>query len=224
MADAALTLKRITLELGGKSPNIVFADADLDAAIAGAEFGLFFNQGQCCCAGSRLFVEDAIHEEFVERIVDRASQRVLGNPFDDETTQGPQVDKEQFDKIMSYIESGNADGATCRTVGQRRGSRGFFIEPTVFTNVTDDMKISREEIFGPVLSVLKFSDIEEVVQTCQRHNVRPGGRSLDERREEGAPDFQQSASRYGVGELLRRLRRCRTVWWFQDERYRSRIR
>jgi len=164
MADAALTLKRITLELGGKSPNIVFADADLDAAIAGAEFGLFFNQGQCCCAGSRLFVEDAIHEEFVERVVDRAGQRVLGNPFDDETTQGPQVDREQFDKIMGYIESGNSEGATCLTGGQRRGSRGFFIEPTVFTNVTDDMKISREEIFGPVLSVLKFSDIEEVVK------------------------------------------------------------
>ena len=164
MSDAALTLKRTTFELGGKSPNIVFADANLDAAIAGAEFGLFFNQGQCCCAGSRLFVEDAIHEEFVERVVDLASQRVLGNPFDSETTQGPQVDKEQFDKIMSYIESGNTDGATCMTGGQRRGSRGFFIEPTVFTNVTDEMKISREEIFGPVMTVLKFSEIDEVVK------------------------------------------------------------
>lgn len=164
MADAALTLKRITLELGGKSPNIVFADADLDAAIAGAEFGLFFNQGQCCCAGSRLFVEDSIHEEFVERIVDRARQRVLGNPFDAETTQGPQVDKDQFDKILGYIESGNSEGAKCETGGHRHGNRGFFIEPTIFTGVTDEMKISREEIFGPVLSVLKFSSVEEVVK------------------------------------------------------------
>lgn len=164
MADAALTLKRITLELGGKSPNIVFADANLDAAIAGAEFGLFFNQGQCCCAGSRLFVEDSIHEEFVERIVDRARQRVLGNPFDTRTTQGPQVDKDQFDKIMGYIQSGNAEGAKCLTGGQRHGDRGFFIEPTIFTGVTDEMKISREEIFGPVLSVLKFSDVDEVVK------------------------------------------------------------
>lgn len=164
MADAALTLKRITLELGGKSPNIVFADADLDAAIAGAEFGLFFNQGQCCCAGSRLFVEDSIHEEFVERIVDRARQRVLGNPFDAETTQGPQVDKDQFDKILGYIESGNSEGAKCETGGHRHGNRGFFIEPTIFTGVTDEMKISREEIFGPVLSVLKFSGVEEVVK------------------------------------------------------------
>lgn len=164
MADAALTMKRITLELGGKSPNIVFADADLDAAIAGAEFGLFFNQGQCCCAGSRLFVEDKIHEEFVERLVARAGQRVLGNPFDNETTQGPQVDKEQFDKIMGYIDSGNSQGASCQTGGHRRGNRGFFIEPTIFTGVNDDMKIAQEEIFGPVLSVLKFSDVEEVVR------------------------------------------------------------
>ncbi|MEQ9408497.1 MAG: aldehyde dehydrogenase family protein [Fuerstiella sp.] len=163
MADAALTLKRTTFELGGKSPNIVFADADLDAAISGAEFGLFFNQGQCCCAGSRLFVEDAIHEEFVERMVARASQRVLGNPFDGETTQGPQVDREQFDKIMRYIDSGNQQGANCVTGGQRVGSRGFFIEPTVFTNVSDDMEIAREEIFGPVMSILKFSDMNEIV-------------------------------------------------------------
>ena len=164
MAAASMTMKRITLELGGKSPNIVFADADLEAAIAGAEFGLFFNQGQCCCAGSRLFVEDAIHEEFVERLVYQAKQRVLGNPFDRETTQVPQVDKEQFDKILGYIDSGNSQGANCVTGGQRRGNRGFYIEPTVFTNVQDDMKIAQEEIFGPVLSVLKFSDIDEVIK------------------------------------------------------------
>jgi aldehyde dehydrogenase (NAD+) len=163
MADAATTLKRITFELGGKSPNIVFADADLDAAIAGAEFGLFFNQGQCCCAGSRLFVEDAIHDEFVDRMVSRASQRVLGNPFDSETTQGPQVDKDQFDKIMHFIDSGNKEGANCVTGGQRVGNRGFFIEPTVFTDVKDDMAIAREEIFGPVMSILKFSDMNEAI-------------------------------------------------------------
>lgn len=164
MREAAATMKRITLELGGKSPNIVFADADLEAAIAGAEFGLFFNQGQCCCAGSRLFVEDAIHEEFVERVVARARQRVLGNPFDGETTQGPQVDKTQFDKIMGYIESGQQDGAECVVGGHRRGNRGFYVEPTVFTNVSDSMKIAQEEIFGPVMSILKFSDVEEVIQ------------------------------------------------------------
>ena len=162
MKEAANTLKRLTFELGGKSPNIVFADADLDAAIAGSEFGLFFNQGQCCCAGSRLFVEESVHDEFVERLVRKASQRVLGNPFDTETQQGPQVDQAQFDKIMSYIEKGQAQGATCATGGRRFGNRGYFVEPTVFTNVTDSMAIAQEEIFGPVLSILKFKDIREV--------------------------------------------------------------
>ncbi|MEP3481059.1 MAG: aldehyde dehydrogenase family protein [Fuerstiella sp.] len=170
MQNAAKTLKRITLELGGKSPNIIFADANLDAAIAGAEFGLFFNQGQCCCAGSRVFVEDAIHDEFVERVVSRAKQRVLGNPFDHETTQGPQVDEDQFNTILKYIESGHQEGATCATGGQRRGGRGFFIEPTIFTEVKDDMKIAREEIFGPVMSILKFSDIEEVIKRANDTN------------------------------------------------------
>ncbi|GAB5445032.1 MAG: aldehyde dehydrogenase family protein [Fuerstiella sp.] len=163
MAEAAETLKRTTFELGGKSPNIIFADADMDAAIAGTEFGLFFNQGQCCCAGSRVFVEDSVHEKFVERMVSRASQRVLGNPFDSETTQGPQVDREQFDRIMSYIQSGNSEGAECVAGGQRKGKRGFFIEPTIFTNVSDDMKIAQEEIFGPVMSILKFSDMNEII-------------------------------------------------------------
>ena len=164
MRGAAATLKRTTLELGGKSPNIVFADADLDAAIAGAEFGLFFNQGQCCCAGSRLFVEDSVHDEFVERVVARASERVLGNPFDSATTQGPQVDKVQFDKIMGYIDSGRQQGANCVTGGVRKGEQGFYVEPTVFTDVNDDMQIAQEEIFGPVMSILKFSDIEDVIQ------------------------------------------------------------
>ena len=164
MRDAADTLKRLTFELGGKSPNIVFADADLDAAAAGAEFGLFFNQGQCCCAGSRLFVEESVHDKFVERIVQRAQQRVLGNPFDVETNQGPQIDQAQVDKIMSYIDRGQSQGANCVTGGRRYGQRGFFVEPTVFTGVSDTMDIAREEIFGPVLSVLKFRSAAEVIK------------------------------------------------------------
>ncbi len=163
MRQAAESLKRLTFELGGKSPNIVFADADLDAAVAGAHVGIYLNQGQCCCAGSRLFVEDSIHGEFVERIVESSRGRKVGDPFDPATQQGPQVDKAQFDKIMGYIESGKKQGATCATGGRRVGDRGFFIEPTVFTNVKDEMAIAREEIFGPVLSVLKFSDIDELV-------------------------------------------------------------
>ncbi|MBC7966393.1 MAG: aldehyde dehydrogenase family protein [Fuerstia sp.] len=164
MRDAADTLKRLTFELGGKSPNIVFADADLDAAAAGAEFGLFFNQGQCCCAGSRLFVEESVHDKFVERIVQRAQQRVLGNPFDVETNQGPQIDQAQLDKIMSYIDRGQSQGANCVTGGKRFGRQGFFVQPTVFTDVSDTMDIAREEIFGPVLSVLKFKSTAEVIK------------------------------------------------------------
>jgi aldehyde dehydrogenase (NAD+) len=163
MRQAADQLKRLTFELGGKSPNIVFADADLAAAAAGAHVGIYLNQGQCCCAGSRLFVEDKIHGEFVERVVEQSKKRRVGDPFDPGTQQGPQVDRAQFDKIMGYIESGKAEGATCAAGGRRVGDRGFFIEPTVFTNVKDEMKIAREEIFGPVLSVLKFSDMEELI-------------------------------------------------------------
>ena len=164
MIDAAGTLKRLTFELGGKSPNIVFADADLDAAVAGAEFGLFFNQGQCCCAGSRLFVEQSIHDSFVDKIVARAKTRQIGDPFDMNTTQGPQVDADQFNKILGYIDKGKSEGANCRTGGSRVGSKGFFIEPTVFDNVKDEMAIARDEIFGPVLSIMPFKTVEEIVE------------------------------------------------------------
>jgi aldehyde dehydrogenase (NAD+) len=164
MRQAADQLKRLTFELGGKSPNIVFADADLDAAAVGAHVGIYLNQGQCCCAGSRLFVEDSIHDRFVERVVAMSRARKVGDPFDPATEQGPQVDKAQFDKIMGYIESGTREGATCAAGGKRVGSKGFFIEPTVFTNVKDEMAIAREEIFGPVLSVLRFSDVDELVR------------------------------------------------------------
>ena len=163
MVDASATLKRLTLELGGKSPNVVFADADLDAAVAGAEFGLFFNQGQCCCAGSRVFVEQSIHDKFVEKVVARAKTRQLGDSLDPNTTQGPQVDAEQFHKIMSYIDKGKSEGATCLTGGSRVGNKGYFIEPTVFDNVSDDMAIARDEIFGPVMSILPFKNVDEII-------------------------------------------------------------
>jgi aldehyde dehydrogenase (NAD+) len=168
MTDAAPTLKRLTFELGGKSPNIIFADCDLDAAVAGTEFGLFFNQGQCCCAGSRVFVEDKIHDTFVEKLVKRARARRLGDPFDTNTTQGPQVDQAQFDKILSYIDKGVDEGAQCVTGGKRWGKKGFFIEPTVFDGVTDSMSIAREEIFGPVLSILPFRTMDEVIERANR--------------------------------------------------------
>lgn len=168
MAAAAPTLKRLTFELGGKSPNVIFADADLDAAVAGAEFGLFFNQGQCCCAGSRVFVQEKVHAQFVEKLVGRASQRKLGDPFDPDTTQGPQVDEAQFSKILSYIEKGRKGGAECLTGGERFGEKGYYVQPTVFDNVTDDMEIATDEIFGPVMSILPFKDADEVIERSNK--------------------------------------------------------
>src|SRR5438874_2252001 len=148
-AAARSNLKRVSLELGGKSPNVVFADADLDAAVEGAYFGLFFNQGQCCCAGSRLFVEEKVHDKVVDRLLEKAKQQKLGDPFDPATTQGPQVSQEQMDRILGYIEAGKKEGAKLLCGGNRVGSKGYFIEPTVFDNVTDEMKIAKEEIFAP---------------------------------------------------------------------------
>jgi len=163
-AAARSNLKRVTLELGGKSPNIVFADADLDQAIEGAHFALFFNQGQCCCAGSRLFVEEQAYDEFVERSAARARRRTVGDPFDPATEQGPQVDQDQYNKVLRYIASGKKEGARLVCGGGSVGDRGYFVEPTVFADVKDDMTIAREEIFGPVMSIIKFRDIDEVVQ------------------------------------------------------------
>ncbi len=167
-AAAETNLKRVTLELGGKSPNIVFADADMDQAVEGSHFALFFNQGQCCCAGSRVFVEEKIYDEFVERSGARAKRRTVGDPFDAKTEQGPQVDHEQFSKVMSYIESGKTEGAKLVTGGERVGDKGYFVAPTVFADVHDEMKIAQEEIFGPVMSVMKFKDMDELVDRANK--------------------------------------------------------
>ena len=164
MRDAATTLKRLTFELGGKSPNIVFADSDIEAAVAGSHFGLYFNQGQCCCAGSRVFVEDKVYDKFLDRLSSMNKTRKLGDPFDPETEQGPQVDQVQFDKVMHYIDLGKKEGAQCLTGGSRWGDRGYYIEPTLFAEVRDDMAIARDEIFGPVMSVLKFKNLDEIVE------------------------------------------------------------
>jgi len=162
VAAAKSNLKRVTLELGGKSPNIIFADSDLDYAIEMSHFALYFNQGQCCCAGSRTFVEESIYDEFVRRSVERAKKRSIGNPFD-KVEQGPQIDQEQFDRILGLIDSGKKEGAKLECGGERHGDKGFFIQPTVFSGVEDNMRIAKEEIFGPVMQILKFKTMEEVV-------------------------------------------------------------
>jgi aldehyde dehydrogenase (NAD+) len=168
-AAADTNLKRVTLELGGKSPNIVFADSNMDEAVEGSHFALFFNQGQCCCAGSRTFVEDKCYDEFVEKSIARAKKRTVGNPFDKKTEQGPQVDQEQFNKVMGYIDAGKKDKANLVAGGNRVGDKGYFIEPTVFADVQDDMKIAKEEIFGPVMSILKFKDMSEVIERSNKN-------------------------------------------------------
>ncbi len=163
-AAAETNLKRITLELGGKSPNIIFADADIETAAKFAYGALFFNMGQCCCAGSRLFVEDKAYDQTMDIVAAQAKEQVVGDPFDRATTQGPQVSQEQFDTILGYIDSGKREGARCVTGGNRLDRAGYFIEPTIFDNVADEMRIAQEEIFGPVLSVLKFSDVDEAIR------------------------------------------------------------
>lgn len=167
---AADNVKRVTLELGGKSPNIILSDADMENAVESSHQGLFFNMGQCCCAGSRVMVQESVYDEFVERSVERAKKRTIGNPFDVNNEQGPQVDKEQFDKILGYISSGKSEGAKLAVGGSRHGDKGYFIQPTVFADVSDDMKICREEIFGPVLSIQKFKTLEEVAVRANKGN------------------------------------------------------
>lgn len=157
-------LKSVTLELGGKSPFIVCEDANVDEAVEMAHFALFFNQGQCCCAGSRTFVHERVYDEFVEKAKRRALNRSVGDPFKAGIEQGPQIDSEQFEKILNYIKSGTESGATLETGGERVGKKGFYIQPTVFSDVKDDMLIAKDEIFGPVQSILKFKDLNEVIR------------------------------------------------------------
>ncbi|KAI0429794.1 aldehyde dehydrogenase [Xylaria sp. FL1042] len=161
---AASNLKKVTLELGGKSPNIIFNDADIEQAVSWVNFGIYYNHGQCCCAGSRVYVQEGIYDKFVAAFKKRAEENAVGDPFDDKTFQGPQVSKLQFDRIMGYIDEGKKGGATVATGGERLGDKGYFIKPTIFTNVTSDMKIMQEEIFGPVCAIAKFKDEDEVIK------------------------------------------------------------
>ncbi|XP_040824768.1 aldehyde dehydrogenase family 1 member A3 isoform X2 [Ochotona curzoniae] len=163
-AASRSNLKRVTLELGGKNPCIVCADADLDLAVECAHQGVFFNQGQCCTAASRVFVEEQVYPEFVKRSVEYAKKRLVGDPFDVKTEQGPQIDQKQFNKILELIESGKQEGAKLECGGSAMEDRGLFITPTVFSEVTDSMRIAKEEIFGPVQPILKFKNIEEVIK------------------------------------------------------------
>jgi aldehyde dehydrogenase (NAD+) len=164
MREAAGTLKRLSLELGGKSPNIVFADADMEAAARGAMTGIFYNKGEVCAAGSRLFVEQTIHDEFMVKLTDKVKTLKVGDPLDKTTRMGPVVSKAQMETVLGYIESGKQEGARLVAGGARAkvgDGKGFYVEPTIFDGVSNTMKIAREEIFGPVLSVIPFKSVEE---------------------------------------------------------------
>ncbi len=170
MRTAAGTLKKVSLELGGKSPNVVFADADLDAAVRGATTGIFYGKGEVCAAGSRLLVEESVREAFTERLLERAAKMTPGDPRHPKTRLGPLVSRAQHERVLSYIESGKEEGARLRTGGKpvQVDGKGFFVEATVFDQVDEDMRIAREEIFGPVLAVMGFEDVDDAIARANR--------------------------------------------------------
>ena len=172
MRGAADTLKRVTLELGGKSPNIVFADSEIDNAVKGAINGIFYGKGEVCNAGSRLFVESKVHDELLDKLAARAKKMQPADPLDPKTRLGAIVSQEQMQTVLGYIEAGKKEGAKLIAGGNRvsvDGGKGFFLEPTIFGAVNNDMKIAQEEIFGPVLSVLTFDDVDQVVELANRN-------------------------------------------------------
>lgn len=163
-AAAESNLKKVTLELGGKSPNIVFDDAEITKTIQHVLVGIFFNSGEVCCAGSRLYVQEGIYDKFLKELKKHAEAVKVGNPFDEDTFQGAQTSQLQLDKILNYVEHGKAEGAQVLTGGERVGKKGFFVKPTIFTDVKEHFKIVKEEIFGPVITVTKFKDSDEIVE------------------------------------------------------------
>jgi phenylacetaldehyde dehydrogenase len=160
---AAGNLKKVSLELGGKSPNVVFKDADLEAAIPGAASAIFFNHGQCCCAGSRLYIEKPIFDRVVEGVAEQAKKINVGSGLDPKTHMGPLVSEEQMNRVCGYLEAGFSEGARAITGGRKKGDKGYFVEPTVLVDTREDMKVVQEEIFGPVVAAMPFDDPEEIL-------------------------------------------------------------
>lgn len=169
MKGAAKNLIPVTLELGGKSPSIIFDDANIDNAVFWHQIGLFTNQGQCCCASSRIYVQEKVYDEFVEKTIEATKKRKVGDPFTN-VDQGPQQNQQQFDKVLEYLDTGKNEGAKLLYGGKRIGTKGFYIEPTIFGDVADDMRISREEIFGPCMQISKFDNTENVISRANDTN------------------------------------------------------
>jgi aldehyde dehydrogenase (NAD+) len=162
-AAAKSNLKKVSLELGGKSPHLVFESADLEQAAKWAALGICYNSGQDCTAGSRVYVQESIHDKFLKLLVSNVNAQVIGNAFDEKSGGGPVISKAQYDRVWGYIESGKGEGAEIVIGGEKRQGKGYYVDPTIFTNIRPNMRIVKEEIFGPVLSVGKFKTEEEAV-------------------------------------------------------------
>ncbi|HTX47053.1 MAG TPA: aldehyde dehydrogenase family protein, partial [Solirubrobacteraceae bacterium] len=167
---AAGNLKKVSLELGGKSPNLVFSDADMETAIPGAANAIFFNHGQCCCAGSRLYVEQSSYDDVLQGVTDHAKSIKVGSGLDPQTEMGPLVSQEQLDRVCGYFDSGREEGANTVVGGKRHGESGYFVEPTVLTDTNPKMKVEAEEIFGPVVTVSPFKDPEDILPKANETN------------------------------------------------------
>ena len=225
MRAAAETLKKISLELGGKSPNIFFADADFEAAVDGALFGIFLNQGEMCSAGSRILVERPLYRKFVEAMVEKARAIRIGPPLDRETKMGALIGREQFDRVREYQEIGKAEAKVAVGGGRATGAaldRGYFVEPTIFYDVDNAARIAREEIFGPVACVIPFDDEHEALAHRQRHLFRPGGGGLDARHLPRDAGGQEPARRDRLGEPHAADLRRSALGRLQTERHRPR--
>ena len=175
MQAAAGNLKKVTLELGGKSPNIVLADADLDSAISGAANAIFFNHGQCCCAGSRLYVQKQIFDQVVDGVTKQAKNIKVADGFNPESQMGPLVSEEQLNRVLGFLESGKSDGVKTVVGGNRIGDHGYFVEPTVLTGARSGMKVVDEEIFGPVVCAIPFDELDEVATQMNQTNYGLAG-------------------------------------------------
>lgn len=229
MQGAAGNFKHVTLELGGKSANVIFADANLDKAARAAASGIFFNAGQVCSAGSRVLVQRAVYNDVVERLAARARSITIGNPSLHETKMGPLISSKQMKTVLNYIDIGKSEGASVVTGGRRSGESGYFVEPTVFANVEHEMRISQEEIFGPVASVIPFEDEADGCAHRQWHPVQSRRRRMERGHRTGAPHGLSLAGRYGMDQYLRVYRRApalgrlrRLGLWARARRHRDR--
>ena len=201
MRNAADQLKRVSLELGGKSPNIFFSDADFENAVDGALFGTFINQGEVCSAGSRVLVQRDIYKKFVDAAAAKAKTIKLGPGMDRDNKMGPLVSAEQRDRVADYLEVGRGEAKVAVGGGRpKQFDKGWYIEPTIFYDVDNSARIAQEEIFGPVMSVIPFNDEAEAHPDRQRDTLRPGGRGLDPGHLQGVPGGEGARGRHRLGQ------------------------